>query len=132
MGERHTEEMRLLGLTIAFYRRARGLTQSELAEAVQISRTHMSNIEAPNSHTSLSLNKLMDIAEALEISNGKPGKLSVFYSRFLQQPPAAGVRPVRGAFSLLFSRKIRSSVKIIRGHLVYIVVQPVRVQIVRM
>ena len=55
MGERHTEEMRLLGLTI------------ELAEAVQISRTHMSNIEAPNSHTSLSLNKLMDIAEALEI-----------------------------------------------------------------
>ena len=43
MGERHTEEMRLLGLTIAFYRRARGLTQSELAEAVQISRTHMSN-----------------------------------------------------------------------------------------
>ena len=37
-----------------------------------------------------------------------------------------------GAFSLLFSRKIRSSVKIIRGHLVYIVVQPVRVQIVRM
>ena len=66
MGERHTEEMRLLGLTIAFYRRARGLTQSELAEAVQISRTHMS-IEAPNSHTSLSLNKLMDIAEALEI-----------------------------------------------------------------
>ena len=65
MGERHTEEMRLLGLTIAFYRRARGL--SELAEAVQISRTHMSNIEAPNSHTSLSLNKLMDIAEALEI-----------------------------------------------------------------
>ena len=54
MGERHTEEMRLLGLTIAFYRRARGLTQSELAEAVQISRTHMSNIEAPNSHTSLS------------------------------------------------------------------------------
>ena len=66
MGERHTEEMRLLGLTIAFYRRARGLTQSELAEAVQISRTHMSNIEAPNSHTSLSLNKLMDIAEALD------------------------------------------------------------------
>ena len=74
MGERHTEEMRLLGLTIAFYRRARGLTQSELAEAVKISRTHMSNIEAPNTKTSislnltsLSLNKLMDIAEALEI-----------------------------------------------------------------
>ena len=67
MGERHTEEMRLLGLTIAFYRRARGLTQSELAEAVQISRTHMSNIEAPNTKTSIPLNLLFDIAEALDI-----------------------------------------------------------------
>ena len=67
MGERHTEEMRLLGLTIAFYRRARGLTQSELAEAVQISRTHMSNIEAPNTKTCISLNLLFDIAEALDI-----------------------------------------------------------------
>ena len=67
MGERHTEEMRLLGLTIAFYRRARRLTQSELAEAVHISRTHMSNIEAPNTKTSISLNLLFDIAEALDI-----------------------------------------------------------------
>ena len=67
MGERHTEEMRLLGLTIAFYRRARGLTQSELAEAVKISRTHMSNIEAPNTKTSISLNLLFDNAEALDI-----------------------------------------------------------------
>ena len=67
MGERHTEEMRLLGLTIAFYRRARGLTQSELSLAVEICLTHMSNFEETNSHTSLSLNKLMDIAEALEI-----------------------------------------------------------------
>ena len=67
MGERHTEEMRLLGLTVAFYRRARGLTQSELAEAVHISRTHMSNIEAPNTKTSISLNLLFDIAEALDI-----------------------------------------------------------------
>ena len=65
MGERHTEEMRLLGLTIAFYRRARGLTQSELAEAVQISRTHMSNIEAPNTKTSISLNLLFDMLRHL-------------------------------------------------------------------
>lgn len=60
-------ELRLLGLTIAYYRKARGMTQSELAEAVEISRTHMSNIEAPNSKTSISLNKLFDIAEALEV-----------------------------------------------------------------
>jgi len=55
MGERHTEEMRLLGLTIAFYRRARGLTQSELAEAVQISRTlHEQHRSAKQSYLSVS------------------------------------------------------------------------------
>ena len=67
MNYERLNDLRLLGLTIAYYRRAKGMTQAELAEAVHISRTHMSNIEAPNSHTPLSLNKLMDIAEALEI-----------------------------------------------------------------
>ena len=67
MNYERLNDLRLLGLTIAYYRRSKGMTQAELAEAVHISRTHMSNIEAPNSHTSLSLNKLMDIAEALEI-----------------------------------------------------------------
>ena len=61
------KRMNELRLTIAYYRRARGLTQMELAEMVHISRTHMSNIEAPNSKTSISLNKLFDIAEALEV-----------------------------------------------------------------
>lgn len=50
-----------------YYRRAKGMTQAELAEAVHISRTHMSNIEAPNTKTSISLNLLFDIAEALDI-----------------------------------------------------------------
>ena len=67
MDYKRLNELRLLGLTIAYYRKARGMTQSELAEAVEISRTHMSNIEAPNSKTSTSLNKLFDIAEALEV-----------------------------------------------------------------
>ncbi|MGI6010230.1 MAG: helix-turn-helix domain-containing protein [Ruminococcus sp.] len=67
MNYKHLNELRLLGLTIAYYRKARGLTQMELAEAVNISRTHISNIEAPNSRTSLSLNKLFDIADALEV-----------------------------------------------------------------
>ncbi|MGI6008278.1 MAG: helix-turn-helix domain-containing protein [Ruminococcus sp.] len=67
MDYKRLNELRLLGLTIAYYRKARGLTQMELAEAVHISRTHISNIEAPNSKTSLSLNTLFDIAEALEV-----------------------------------------------------------------
>ena len=60
-------DFRLLGLTIAYYRKLRGMTQLDLAEAVQISRTHMSNIEAPNGKTSISLNKLFDIAEVLDV-----------------------------------------------------------------
>ncbi len=67
MDYKRLNELRLLGLTIAYYRRIRGLTQMELAEAVNISRTHISNIEAPNSRTSISLNKLFDIAEALDV-----------------------------------------------------------------
>jgi len=57
----------MIGLNIAYYRKLKGLTQLELAEAVNISRTHMSNIEAPNMHTSISLETLLDIAVALDI-----------------------------------------------------------------
>ncbi len=67
MDYKRMNELRLLGLTIAYYRKLRGMTQLELAEAVNISRTHMSNIEAPNEKTSISLNKLFDIAETLEV-----------------------------------------------------------------
>lgn len=64
---RHSEEYIRLGLNIAYSRKLKGFTQLQLAEAVNISRTHMSNIEAPNVPTSVSLDKLFEIAEVLEI-----------------------------------------------------------------
>lgn len=67
MDYKRMNEFRLLSLTIAYYRKLRGLTQAELAEATNLSRTHISNIEAPNGKTSISLNKLFDIAEVLEV-----------------------------------------------------------------
>lgn len=67
MDYKRMNEFRLLGLTIAYYRKLRGLTQAELSEATNLSRTHISNIEAPNGKTSISLNKLFDIAEVLEV-----------------------------------------------------------------
>lgn len=67
MDYKRMNEFRLLGLTIAYYRKLRGLTQAELAEATNLSRTHIRNIEAPNGKTSISLNKLFDIAEVLEV-----------------------------------------------------------------
>lgn len=65
--EKHKQEYKKLGLNIAYYRKLKGLSQMQLAEAVGISRTHISNIEAPNMPTSISLETLMDIADALEV-----------------------------------------------------------------
>ena len=39
----------------------------QLAELVNVSRTHISNIEAPNMPTSISVEKLFDISEALDV-----------------------------------------------------------------
>ena len=67
MKETHKQYYVQLGLNIAYYRKLRGLTQMQLAEKTDISRTHISNIEAPNMNTSISLEKLFDIAEILEV-----------------------------------------------------------------
>ena len=56
-----------IGLNIAYQRKLKKLTQIQLAERVGISRTHMSNIEAPNMVTPISLEVLFNIADALEI-----------------------------------------------------------------
>jgi transcriptional regulator with XRE-family HTH domain len=56
-----------LGLNIAYQRKLKKLTQSQLAEKIGISRTHMSNIEAPNMLTPISLEVVFNIADALEI-----------------------------------------------------------------
>lgn len=65
--EKHAQEYKKIGLNIAYYRKLKGMSQLQLAESVGISRTHISNIEAPNMPTSISLETLMDIADVLEI-----------------------------------------------------------------
>lgn len=67
MSEKRKQEYKMIGLNIAYYRKLKGFTQLQLAESIGISRTHMSNIEAPNMHTSISLETLLDIADALEV-----------------------------------------------------------------
>lgn len=57
-----------LGLNIAYYRKLRNLTQMDLAEFTDLSRTHISNIEAPNMATHVSLDTIFSIAEVLQIS----------------------------------------------------------------
>lgn len=67
MKNKHEQEYKMIGLNIAYYRKLAGLSQLQLAEDIGISRTHMSNIEAPNMPTSISLETLMEIADALNV-----------------------------------------------------------------
>lgn len=71
MTEKRTNQYRQLGLTIAYYRKLRGLTQLQLAEYTNLSRTHISNLEAPNMPTSISLESLFEIADVLEVDIAK-------------------------------------------------------------
>ena len=68
MKSNHESYYKQLGLNIAYYRKLQNLSQLQLAELVDLSRTHISNIEAPNMKTSISLDSLFDIADALQIS----------------------------------------------------------------
>jgi len=71
MEDKHKQKFVQLGLNIAYYRKLRGLTQEDLAESVGISRTHISNIEAPKMSKAMSLEVLFDIADALQIPVSK-------------------------------------------------------------
>ena len=64
-------QFKQLGLNIAYYRKLKGLTQVDLAERVGLSRTHISNLEAPNMPTSISLEKPFDIANVLGVPVAK-------------------------------------------------------------
>lgn len=56
-----------LGLNIAFYRKRAGMTQDMLAEKADLSRSHLSAIEAPNIIRPFSLEILFNIARALDV-----------------------------------------------------------------
>lgn len=64
-----------LGLNIAFYRKRAGMTQDMLAEKADLSRSHLSAIEAPNIIRPFSLEILFNIARALDV---EPYKLLQF------------------------------------------------------
>ena len=68
MNNKHSEKYIRLGLNISLQRKLKNLTQIELAEKIEISRTHMSNIEAPNVITPVSLEVIFDICDVLNIS----------------------------------------------------------------
>ncbi len=67
-----------LGIAISTLRRIRGMSQEKLAEKANISRSLLSNIEAPNMAYNFSLEVFYDIADALEIAPENLITASVF------------------------------------------------------
>ena len=55
MNKQHFNFYKQLGLNIAYYRKIKGLSQNQLAEHVNISRTHMSRIETADCAVSLDI-----------------------------------------------------------------------------
>lgn len=69
MERNHFEEYKKLGLNIAYYRKEQGLSQMQLADKIDISRTHMSRIE--NNDCAVSLDVIFSIAKTLNIPVAK-------------------------------------------------------------
>lgn len=63
------DRYRLLGLNIAYYRKKCGYSQEQLAEKVNISRTHMSRIEIAD--CAVSLDVIYKLSDALGVQTSK-------------------------------------------------------------
>lgn len=61
---------RNIGLKIAYYRKKKGYTQTELAQRIGMSVAYLGQIERGNRGKSFSLAILYQIADALEIDAG--------------------------------------------------------------
>ena len=70
-----------LGIAIAALRKMRGLSQEQLAEKANVSRSHISSIEAPGIARPFSLEVFFNIADALEIDPSDLIAASVFPER---------------------------------------------------
>ena len=68
MKEIYENEYLQIGLKIAYYRKLRGLTQEQLAEAIDCSAAFIGHVEAPNIKKAISLDTLFDIAAVLDIA----------------------------------------------------------------
>ena len=65
MDKTYSKQYRQLGLNIAYYRKSRGYTQMELAEALDIDRSHMSAIELAT--VGVSLDVLFRLCDVLKL-----------------------------------------------------------------
>lgn len=72
-----------LGIAISALRKMRGLSQEQLAEKANVSRSHISSIEAPGIARPFSLEVFFNIADALEIDPADLISASVFPNKII-------------------------------------------------
>lgn len=67
MKNNHMLKYKLIAKSIAEIRKKRGITQSELASLLGVSKSYISKIEAPNTNKTFSLELVFNVAEVLEV-----------------------------------------------------------------
>lgn len=74
-----------LGIAISTLRKMRGLSQEQLAEKANVSRSHISSIEAPGIVRPFSPEVFFNIADALEVDPADLINASVFPDRVFKK-----------------------------------------------
>lgn len=74
-----------LGIAISALRKMRGLSQEQLAEKANVSRSHISSIEAPGVVRPFSLEVFFNLADALDVDPADLINASVFPDRVLKK-----------------------------------------------
>ncbi len=74
-----------LGIAIAALRKMRGMSQEQLAERANISRSHLSAIEAPGMVRAFSMDIFFNIADALDVEPANLINASLFPDRILNK-----------------------------------------------
>ncbi len=72
------------GIAIAMLRKLKGLSQEALSEKAGISRTLLSNIEAPDPAYSFSVDVPFSLADALEVDPADLINAAVFHDKLLK------------------------------------------------
>ena len=60
-------ELKCIGLRIAYFRKLKNITQAELAEELSINKNYLSHIESGSANKAVSLPLLIRISKALEV-----------------------------------------------------------------
>ena len=74
-----------LGIAISSLRKMRGMSQEQLAEKANISRSHLSAIEAPNMVRAFSMEAFLNIADALDVAPDELIQIAFLPDRILKR-----------------------------------------------